>query len=216
MLEHSKGDSVQVKLGKYFLNGLILIFPFFVTIYVLKLLIGFADSVLTAPLKMFPWAPPPGIGLIITVTVTILLGSFATNIVIKKVFAWTEEVLMKIPIAKTIYSTAQQVNDILFLQKEKTMFRRACLAQFPYPGSYAIGFITNKGPKEAEVKTGKDMINVFIPSTPSPATGFTVIVPRDSVIMLDMPLDDAMKLVVSGGVLSPHKFKELIPDTDKV
>ncbi|MFC1517122.1 DUF502 domain-containing protein [Candidatus Margulisiibacteriota bacterium] len=209
MVENKHPESIRGKFGKYFFNGLILLFPLAVTIYILQLLVGIADNILTAPLQILPWAPPQGVGLIVSILFIIILGYLGTNVFITRIFGWAEKAVIKIPIVKSIYSTAKQINEILFLQKEKTMFRKACLIPYPHPGVYTVAFLTNEAPLEIEQKTKKDLLNVFVPSTPTPATGFMVLVPRNMVIPLDMNLDDALKLIVSGGVLSKHKFKEL-------
>ncbi|MBU0580812.1 MAG: DUF502 domain-containing protein [Candidatus Margulisbacteria bacterium] len=209
METHAHKEGLQIRLGKYFINGLILLFPLFVTIYALQVIVNFADNLLTTPFKVLPWEPPPYIGLIVSIFLIIIVGYFTTNVFITRIFRWAEKLMFKVPIVKSIYSTAKQINEMLFLQKEKNILRRVCLIPYPHPGVYTVAFLTNEAPQVINNITGKQLLNVFVPSTPTPATGFLVLVPKDQVILLDISLDDALKLIVSGGVISKQDFKQV-------
>ena len=112
--------------------------------------------------------------------------------------------MTKVPIVKSIYSSVKQVNDVLFMEKDTKAFNRACLVEYPRKGVWSIGFVTSDAAKEIESKAGQQqMINVFIANTPTPATGFLIMVPSSEVQLLDMKIDDAFKYVISGGVLKP-------------
>jgi uncharacterized membrane protein len=112
----------------------------------------------------------------------------------------------KVPIVRNIYSAVQQVNDVLFLQKDAHGFHKACLVEYPRKGIWSVGFVTSDAAAEIEKKAGDGsgkMINVFIANTPTPATGFLIVVHSKDVQLLDMKIDDAFKYVISGGVLKP-------------
>lgn len=191
------------RLGRYFINGLVTLLPLIITIYVFRLMLGLADNLLVGPFKPFlGHFNIPGLGLIVTVLFIILVGAFTTNIVFKKFLTGSEQLLLKIPLVKSVYAMVKQVNDLLFLQNETKSFQRVCAIEYPRKGIYSIGFLTGKAPHEFKKHGLEDMVNVFIPTTPSPATGFFMVISRHEVILLDMRLEDAVKLFVSGGVLT--------------
>jgi len=112
--------------------------------------------------------------------------------------------MKQVPIVKSIYSSVKQINDVLFMERDSAAFNRACLIEYPRKGIWSIGFVTSDAAKEIESKAGQNkMINVFIANTPTPATGFLIVVPTSEVQLLDMKIDDAFKYVISGGVLKP-------------
>ena len=132
-----------------------------------------------------------------------MVGYLTTHIFGEKIFRWFEWLLTRVPVIKSIYTSVKQVNDVLFLEKDKTLYRRACLVEYPRKGIYSVGFVTADAAEEIEKKIGEKLVSIFIPNTPTPATGFMIVVPATDVILLDMKLDDAFKLIVSGGVLKP-------------
>ncbi|MFH1542835.1 MAG: DUF502 domain-containing protein [bacterium] len=188
----------------YFLRGLITLLPLLVTIWLLHFIFTFLDSILGNLLATFAGKPVPGMGLLLSIILIFLVGFFATWIIGAQLFKFGEEFLYRVPIVKSIYSGVKQINDVLFHQKSADEYRRACLVEYPRKGVWSMGFITSDAPNEIEAKCKEKMINVFIPNTPTPATGFTVIVPAREVILLDMKIEDAFKFVMSGGVLQPN------------
>lgn len=191
------------KLSSIFLRGLVTLLPLLITIWLLWVMFSFMDSVLGNFITTFMGHPIPGLGLLITVVLIFLVGYFATYIIGAKLFQLGEQILYRLPIIKSIYAAAKQINDVLFTHKGAGEFRRACLVEYPRKGIYSVGFITSDAALEIEKKAKEKMINVFIANTPTPATGFLIVVPAKEVILLDMKLDDAFKYVVSGGVLKP-------------
>jgi uncharacterized membrane protein len=193
-------------LRKDFLTGLVVILPILVTFYLLIIFTNWADKILGVPISIifFGGHRIPGLGLVISVIIVVIIGNLAPVVLFKRIYTWLEnKFLFRIPLVKNIYSSAKQINDILFLQKYTGTFRRVCAVEYPRKGVYSIGFVTNIGVGEVQKKAGKKMFNVFVPTTPSPATGFIVVVPEDEVILLDLSFEEAIKLIVSGGVLSP-------------
>lgn len=195
-----------VNLRKNFIAGLVVLLPLIITLYLLVLFINWADQILGVPLSLIFLGGRriPGLGLLISFIIIVFVGNFASVMVFKNIYRWLEEkLLFRIPLVKNIYSSAKQINDILFLQKYTGTFRRVCAVEYPRQGLYSIGFVTNASFPEVQKKIGQKLLNVFVPSTPTPATGFLILVPEDDVILLDLTLEEAIKLVVSGGVLSP-------------
>lgn len=191
------------KLSNYFLRGLITIMPLLVTIWLLWFMFSFFDSILGNIITLFAGHPLPGLGFLVTVVLILTTGYFATHVFGAKIFELGEQVLYHVPIVKSIYTSAKQINDVLFIHKGAHEFRRACLVEYPRKGLYSVGFVTSDAAAEIEAKAKTKLINIFIPNTPTPATGFLIMAPAQEVILLEMKTDEAFKYVVSGGVLQP-------------
>lgn len=200
------------KLTNYFLRGLIAILPFLVTIWLLWFMFSFFDSILGNIITVFVGRPLPGLGFIITIFLILTAGYLATHVFGTKVFQFGEQILAHVPIVKSIYASAKQINDVLFIHKGANEFRRACLIEYPRKGVYSVGFVTSDAAKEIETKTKTKLINVFIANTPTPATGFLVIAPAQEVILLDMKTDEAFKYLVSAGVLQPQPIEQKLDE----
>jgi uncharacterized membrane protein len=199
------------KISGYFLRGLITLLPLLVTIWLLFFMFSFLDSILGNIITLIVGRPIPGLGFVTTVILIFLVGFFATYIIGARLFKFGEELLYRVPIVKSIYSAVKQVNDVLFMQKSAEEYRRACMVEYPRKGIWSVGFVTSDAAMEIEAKAKEKMINVFVANTPTPATGFLIMVPARDVILLDMKIDDAFKYVVSGGVLKPSSLPREIP-----
>jgi len=199
------------KLGAYFLRGLITLLPLLVTIWLLIFMFTFLDGILGQLVGMILGRTIPGLGLVIMVALIFLTGYFATHLIGARIFKFGEELLYHVPIVKSIYSAAKQVNDVLFAKKSTEEYRRACIVEYPRKGVWSVGFITSDAAAEIEAKAKEKMINVFIANTPAPATGFLIVVPAREVILLDMKIEDAFKYVISGGVLKPNNLPNEVP-----
>jgi len=193
------------KLGKYFLNGLIAMLPVFVTVWLSWIIFTFADGFLGGFISSTTGFYFPGVGILAALVLILFVGFLTTYVFGKRVLRRGERILYKLPLINALYSSIKQINRILFLQKETKAFRRACAVEYPRKGIYSIGFVTGPGVPDIKKKNRREYINVFIPNTPTPATGFMIVVPASEVIMLDMKLEDAVKLIVSGGVLTTTK-----------
>jgi len=195
--------------GRYFLNGLITLLPAFVTIWLVWLIFTFADGFLGGMIAASTGFYFPGLGILVALALILFVGFLTTYVLGKRILWRLEKILYRLPLVNAIYSSMKQVNKILFLQKETKAFRRACAVQYPRKGIYSIGFVTGEGVPEIKRRNKREYLNVFIPNTPTPATGFMIVVPASEVIMLDMKLEDAVKLIVSGGVLSTRRMRGL-------
>ncbi|MEE8638499.1 MAG: DUF502 domain-containing protein [Candidatus Margulisiibacteriota bacterium] len=185
------------------MRGLITLLPLLVTIWLLMVLFNFLDGILGTILTAVIGRHIPGLGLIAMILLIFLVGFFATYIIGAQLFKLGEEILYRVPIVKSVYSAVKQLNDVLFMQKSAEEFRRACIVEYPRKGIWSLGFVTSDAAAEIEVKAKEKMINVFVANTPTPATGFLIVVPARDVILLDMKIEDAFKYIVSGGVLKP-------------
>lgn len=162
------------------------------------------------------WLVPPGlrqpdgtvpfqyrvIALLIFVVATTAVGWITRLMIGRELVKLTEAVMLRIPILNKIYRFAKDVSDTMFSGK-KTVFERVVLVEYPRPGVYALGFVTNETGGEAQYKTRETVISVFIPTTPNPTSGFLAMVPRDKTVPMDMSVADGMKFVISGGAVVP-------------
>ncbi|KAF0133861.1 MAG: hypothetical protein FD145_1071 [Candidatus Saganbacteria bacterium] len=199
------------RLSNYFLRGLITLLPLLVTIWLLWFMFSFLDGILGNIISLFVGHPLPGLGFIITILLILTTGYFATHVFGAQIFKVGEEILFRIPIVKGIYTSAKQMNEVLFIHKGTDEFRRACVIEYPRKGIYTMGFVTSDAAAEVENKVKSKLINVFIPNTPTPATGFLVMMPAQEVILLEMKTEDAFKYIVSGGVLQPPEQEKYEP-----
>ncbi len=195
-----------------FLSGLVLLAPLAVTWLVFSWLI---DRVGGAFRPIFFFYLPeqlagyPGMGLVLDVITTALvlalitLLGYGSRYVISHYFGqMTERLIENIPGVSTVYRTVKQIVDTFSAQK-RNVFEKVVLIQFPRTGSYAIGFLTNRAQGEVQARTAEEVWTVFVPTTPNPTSGFLVLVPRQDITVLDMTVGDAMKLVISGGAVTP-------------
>ena len=196
-------------LSANFFRGLIILLPLLVTIWLIVLIFSFSDSILGNFITIVAGRPIPGLGLVLTILFVLITGYFSSYIIGANIFKLGEELLYRVPIVKSIYSASKQINDILFTHADTSeKFRHVCLVEYPRKGVYAIGFITSDTSAKIEQKLKRKMINVFIPTTPTPATGFLIIVPAQDVILLDMKMDEAFRYIISAGVLNATLLKE--------
>nr|WP_314628410.1 DUF502 domain-containing protein [uncultured Noviherbaspirillum sp.] len=206
---------------KYFITGLLILVPLAITIWVLNLIISTMDqSLLLLPERWRPEAVVgfniPGLGTILTLLVIFLTGLATRNFVGKRiVWAW-ESLLIRIPVVRSIYSSVKQVSDTLF-SSSGNAFRKALLVQYPREGCWTIGFLTGVPGGDVRNHLQGDYVSLYIPTTPNPTSGFFLMVPRADTIELEMNVDEALKYIVSMGVVSPEYFeKKLIIDPAKV
>jgi uncharacterized membrane protein len=191
------------KIINYLIKGLITLLPLLVTIWLIMFIFTFLDSILGGIISFFVGHHIPGLGAILIIIIIYAAGYFSEHVFGATIFRFGEQILYRIPIIKGIYTSAKQINDVLFIHKGTDEYRRACLVEYPRKGIYTMGFVTSDAAEEVEKKAKSKLINIFIPNTPTPATGFLVMVPAQDVILLDLKTEDAFKYIISGGVLKP-------------
>lgn len=198
---------LTTSLKNYFLTGLLVILPIFITVYVVLFLIRGMDVVLKLiPAKYVPEIP--GLGFILAVILISAVGLLTRNFAGRKVVQLGEKMVDRIPLVRIIYSGVKQLLEAFFVQKTAA-FRRVALLEYPRRGVYVIGFITGESRGEVQRKTDKNMINVFVPTTPNPTSGFYVLIPEDELVALDMTIEDAFKLIISGGIFTPPEVTKM-------
>lgn len=191
---------------KYFIAGILVLLPFLITIYILINLFQFADSILGKFINIYLVETLgfyiPGLGLIIFLIIIFLIGFLTTHFLGKRLYLILDAALRRFPLIRLIYPSIKQIIEFLFTTQRQT-FKKTVLVEYPRTGIWSMGFITNEGFQEAKDKTKKELLNIFIPSSPGPFTGFYILVCRQEVIILDITVEDAVKLLISGGLLNP-------------
>ena len=192
---------------KYFITGLLVLVPLFITVWVISGLVGVMDQ----SLFLLPetWRPKaqlgleiPGMGAILTLLIIFVTGVIATNFFGKRLILVWEALLARVPVVKSIYASVKQVSDTLFSDSGNA-FRQAVLVQFPRPGVWTIAFVTGKPGGDVANHLSVDYLSVYVPTTPNPTGGYFLMLPRADVVELDMSVDEALKYIISMGVVAP-------------
>ncbi len=192
---------------RHFLTGLLILVPLGITVWVITALVGFMDQTLL--LLPEHWRPEywlgfriPGLGVLLTLVVVLVTGVLAGNLLGQRMLRMWEGLLNRIPVVKSIYGSVKQVSDTL-LSGNGHAFRKVLLVHYPHPEAWSLAFQTNV-PVEVRTELGDDWLAVFIPTAPSPVNGFYFYVRRSETVELDVPVDTALKYIVSMGVVAPQ------------
>jgi len=194
-------------LKKYLITGLLIWIPLIITLWVLKVIFDTLDaSLLLLPVSFQTesWLGVhiPGLGAVLTILIVFVTGVFATNFFGAQLVELWHDVLNRIPVVNSIYSSVKQISDTLFSSSGQA-FRKALLVQWPHEGMWTIGFLTGTPGGDVVNHLPPDCLSVYVPTTPNPTGGYFVIVPRSKVIELDMSVDQALKYIISMGVVPP-------------
>ena len=207
-MKETEKISMLVRLRNYFISGLLFSLPLIITFYVVTWIIQTVDSWVQPfippeynPQNFLPF-PVPGLGIIIAIIGLVLIGTvtkgFFGNIVIR----YSERFLSKMPIVRSIYSTTKQISEAV-LQSRSQSFREVGMIEYPRPGLWALCFVTGTTKGEVQKKTANDVVNVFVPTTPNPTSGFLLFVPKGDIIPMNMSVEEGIKMVVSAGMITP-------------
>jgi len=200
----------------YFITGLLVLVPLFITVWVLTTLIGVMDqSLLLLPAEWRPEAQfgraIPGIGAILTLLIILVTGVVATNFFGKRIIQFWEALLARVPVVKSIYYSVKQVSDTLFSDSGQA-FRKALLIQYPRHGSWTIAFMTGQPGGDVANHLQGEYVSVYVPTTPNPTSGFFLMMPKAEVVELDMSVDEALKYIISMGVVTPPTPSRIVTD----
>ncbi len=198
---------MQFNLKNIFLTGLAVIVPLGLTIYILVFLIGMMDGLLTViPRKFHPTAligfHIPGLGIIVTILLIFICGLITKSMIGNRLVLYGERLLDKIPIVRSIHMAIKKIVDSMVLYRSRS-FKKVVLVEFPRKGAYAVAFMTGAPGNEINAKTGRRCVSVYVPTTPNPTSGYFIIFPEDEVVQLDMSVEDAFTLIISGGIVNP-------------
>lgn len=187
---------------RYFITGLLVIIPIWGTYLVLSALLKLLEGVLGNFLKGFGRFYFPGMGIVALILFILLVGFFATNYIGKKIVSLWEGMMIKVPLVRNIYTVFKHVVDTVSLQG-KEHFNRVVLVEFPGKSLYLMGFVTGITQGEVQNLTDERVVNVFIPTTPNPTSGYFLFVPESRIVPLSMSVEDGMKMIISGGLYTP-------------
>ena len=200
---------------RYLIAGLLVWVPVGITWFVIKFMIDLMDqTVLLLPESLRPenllgyriW----GLGVVLTVVILLVTGMIVANLVGRKLVSIGERLLDRIPLVRSIYSGVKQVMETMLAGSGKS-FRSVVLVEYPRKEMWTLAFLTGeRGVKEMEDKTGHELSHIFVPTTPNPTSGFFLVVPSSDVIILDMSIDDGLKMIMSAGVVVPKAQKEAL------
>ncbi len=209
--EPNRRPGLFSRLRASFLTGIVVIAPVWLTIWLIWSVVGWIDS---AVLPLIPQRFQPseyvginlrGVGVVIFLLFTIIVGWIAKGILGRSLIHFAESVVDRMPVVRSVYSGIKQISETVFAQTERS-FEKACLIQYPRRGIWAIGFVstTARGEVSDRAETGGELLSVFVPTTPNPTSGFLLFFPAEDVILLDMSIEDAAKLVISAGLVYPN------------
>ena len=202
---------------RYFITGLLIWVPLVITGWVLSLIVSTLDqSLRLLPTSIHPQTllgfAVPGAGAVLTLVMILLTGLLAANFIGQKLVRWWEKLLARIPVVSSIYNSVKQVSDTLF-SSSGNAFRKALLIQYPREGSWTIAFLTGKPGGDVSNHLKGDSVSVYVPTTPNPTSGFFLILAKSDVIELDMAVDEALKYIISMGVVAPPPHPRAVTNT---
>jgi uncharacterized membrane protein len=201
-------------LRRYLVAGILVWLPIGITIILLRILIGLLDrSLVLIPARFQPevllGVAIPGLGLLLTLAILLLTGVLAANFVGRSLVGFWERMLERIPVVRSVYSASKNFAEIVFSDSDQS-FKKVLLIEYPRKGLYGLAFQTSTDLGEIQSRTGEDVVCTFVPTTPNPTSGLIIIIPRKDVIELDMEVDDALKMIISLGVVVPSWRKDQI------
>ena len=198
--------SIISKLRNYFITGVLVLIPIGVTVYLTLFFIKVFAKILPQEINPNNYLPYsiPGLEIIISIIVITVIGWLSLSFLGKKLVKLVNDIFRKIPFLRTVYSAIGQMTQS-FAQTRKSKKKSVVLVEYPRKGSWAVGFATQENTGEIASKTNKNLINVFVPTTPNPTSGFLLMFPKDDIIYLDMSFEDASKFIVSAGTSNPKE-----------
>ena len=203
MSKQEKKRSIFARIRNYFIAGVVVLIPIGITIYLTIFLISISSKILPKEINPNHYLPYniPGLEIIISIILITVIGWLSLSFLGKKLLDLLEKILKKIPILRTIYSAIGQMTESF--TDTNSNKKNVVLVEYPRKGSWAVGFATKDNSGEITKKTNKKLINVFIPTTPNPTSGFLLMIPKDELIYLDLTFEEASKFIVSAGTSNP-------------
>ena len=201
-----RGISILGRLRNYFIAGIVVLVPIGITVYLTRFFISISSKLIPNELNPNSYLPfaIPGLEILLAIIFITIIGSLSLSFIGKKILKIFNDILKRIPILRTIYSAIGQMTETLAPKKGSK--KSVVLVEYPRKGSWAVGFATRENDGEISKKTNTNLINVFVPTTPNPTSGFLLMFPKDEVIYLDMTFEEASKFIVSAGTSDPKKI----------
>ena len=203
MAKKEKKRSIFARIRNYFIAGVVVLIPISITVYLTFFLVSISSKILPKELNPNYYLPynVPGVEIIISVIIITLIGWLSLSFIGKKLLDILNNVLKKIPILRTIYSAIGQMTETF--TSTDTVKKNVVLVEYPRKGTWAVGFATKENSGEITDKTKRKLINVFVPTTPNPTSGFLLMFPKEEVIYLDLTFEEASKFIISAGTSNP-------------
>jgi len=201
------------RLRSYFLTGLLVLVPLVLTTYIIwnlflaidGILRGVINSLILEPFGFPAGRQIPGIGFIALVLIIIATGIIARNYFGRKIVLFGDQLVERIPLINRVYGAIKQISTA-FLSSKREVFKKAVLFEYPRKGIYSIGFYTQDTRGPVQQSLDADVVSIFLPTTPNPTSGFLLFVPKNDIIELDLTIEEALKLVISGGAVVPNRY----------
>ena len=195
--------SIFGKLRNYFITGMVVLVPIGITFYLIKFFISVSPKLIPRNINPNNYLPfsIPGLEIFLSVIFITIIGGLSLSFIGKKILQLFNDLLKKIPILRTIYSAIGQMAETLAPKRKRK--KSVVLVEYPRKGSWAVGFATKDNKGEISKKTNKRLVNVFVPTTPNPTSGFLLMFPKDEIIYLDMNFEEASKFIISAGTSDP-------------
>ena len=199
-----RGISILGRLRNYFIAGIVVLVPIGITLYLTRFFISISSKLIPNELNPNSYLPfaIPGLEILLAIIFITIIGSLSLSFIGKKILKIFNDILKRIPILRTIYSAIGQMTETLAPKKGSK--KSVVLVEYPRKGSWAVGFATRENDGEISKKTNTNLINVFVPTTPNPTSGFLLMFPKDEVVYLDMTFEEASKFIVSAGTSNPQ------------
>ena len=201
-----RGISILGRLRNYFIAGIVVLVPIGITLYLTRFFISISSKLIPNELNPNSYLPfaIPGLEILLAIIFITIIGSLSLSFIGKKILKIFNDILKRIPILRTIYSAIGQMTETLAPKKGSK--KSVVLVEYPRKGSWAVGFATRENDGEISKKTNTNLINVFVPTSPNPTSGFLLMFPKQEVIYLDMTFEEAAKFIVSAGTSDPKKI----------
>ena len=209
MDKKSKRKSLSLTIRNYFITGVVVLIPIGFTLYLTKILIGISSNLIPKNLNPNHYLPfnIPGVEILISILLITLVGGLSLSFFGKRILKLIDDLFQRIPFLRTVYSAIVQMTETFSKKNDDT--KSVVLVEYPRKGVWAVGFATKENTGEMADKTNKKLINVFVPTTPNPTTGFLLMYKKEDMIFLDLKPEHAIKYIVSCGVITPEHQSKL-------
>lgn len=207
-----ENNRVREGLKEYFLTGVLVLIPAVVTLWVLKAVLDFVDGFFAGlPLEYQPqtYVPVPGVGILVTAVLVLVVGAFARNYLGRVTYYYGDAMMSRVPLLSSVYKGVKQMLGTVVSSPSQN-FSKVVLIEYPRKGVYTIAFLTGAARGEIQTIAQRRMFNVFVPTSPNPTSGYLLILPEEDIVPLKMTVEDAFKLVISGGMVNPGEGEETL------
>ena len=205
MAKKKKKKSLTLKLRNYFFTGVVVLIPIGFTLYLTKILISLSSRLIPSEINPNSYLhfEIPGLEIVLTIIFITIIGGMSLSFLGKKFLQIIDDLFKRIPILRTIYSAIGQMTETFTMKKGSKNKRSVVLIEYPRKGTWAVGFATKENKGKIKNKLNRDLVNVFVPTTPNPTSGFLLMYPKEDLIYLDMTFEEASKFIVSAGTSNP-------------